>query len=83
MSQTKTAIDLPGLKLKSIRERLDLRFRDVEEPSYRIAAIHKNDEFCIAISRLADIENKGVIPSIFRLYPLCAIYKQDIEEMLG
>lgn len=83
MSRTKTAVDLPGLKLKTIRERLDLRFRDVEEASYRIAAIHKNDEFCIAISRLADIENKGVIPSIYRLYTLCAIYKQDIEEVLG
>lgn len=83
MSRTKTAIDPPGLKLKSIRERLDLRFRDVEEASYRIAAVHKNDEFCIAISRLADIENKGVLPSIYRLYSLCAIYKQDIEEVLG
>jgi transcriptional regulator with XRE-family HTH domain len=83
MTRSKIALDEPGLRLKSIRERLDLRFRDVEEASYRIAAIHKNDEFCIAISRLADIENKGVTPSIYRLYTLCSIYRQDVEEVLA
>ena len=41
------------------RERLNLRYRDVEEASHRIADRHKNDEFSIALSRLADIENKG------------------------
>lgn len=71
-----------GQKLKTVRERLNLRFRDVEEASYRIAALHKNDEFCIAISRLADIENKGVVPSVFRMYSLCAIYRLDIAEVL-
>ena len=83
MPRNRTVLEVPGLKLKSIRERLDLRFRDVEEASYRIAAIHKNDEFCIAISRLADIENKGVIPSIYRLYTLCSIYRQDIGDVMG
>ena len=70
-----------GQKLKNVRERLNLRFRDVEEASYRIAALNKNDEYCIAISRLADIENKGVVPSMFRLYSLCAIYRLDITEV--
>jgi hypothetical protein len=54
----------------------------VEDASNRIAAIHKNDEFCMAISRLADIENKGVVPSIFRLYSLCAIYRLDVAEVV-
>jgi len=35
----------PGQKLKKIRERLRLRFRDVEEASGRIATLHANDEF--------------------------------------
>jgi transcriptional regulator with XRE-family HTH domain len=74
--------DEAGQKLKSVRERLNLRFRDVEEASYRLASLHKNDEFCIAISRLADIENKGTVPSIYRLYSLCAIYRLDIAEVL-
>lgn len=72
----------PGQKLKRARERLNLRYRDVEEHSQRIAERHKNDEFVIALSRLADIENKGTVPSIYRLYSLCAIYRLDIMEVL-
>lgn len=72
----------PGQKLKRARERLNLRYRDVEEQSQRIADRHKNDEFAIALSRLADIENKGTVPSLYRLYSLCAIYRLDIIEVL-
>ncbi len=73
----------PGQKLKKIRERLRLRFRDVEEASGRIAALHSNDEFVVALSRLADIENKGTMPSAYRLYSLCAIYRLDMSEVLS
>lgn len=75
-------IEDAGQKLKRLRESLNLRYRDVEEASSRIAARHKNDEFTIALSRLADIENKGTVPSIYRLYSLCAIYRLDIFEAL-
>lgn len=71
-----------GQKLKRARERLNLRYRDVEEASLRIAERHKNDEFIIALSRLADIENKGTVPTLYRLYSLCAIYRLDITEVL-
>jgi transcriptional regulator with XRE-family HTH domain len=71
-----------GQKLKRTRERLNLRYRDVEQASLKIAERHKNDEFVIALSRLADIENKGTVPSIFRLYTLCAIYRLDFQEVL-
>jgi transcriptional regulator with XRE-family HTH domain len=73
----------PGQKLKKIRERLRLRFRDVEEASGRIATLHANDEFIVALSRLADIENKGTMPSAYRLYSLCAIYRLEMSEVLG
>jgi transcriptional regulator with XRE-family HTH domain len=72
-----------GQKLKRVRERLKLRFRDVEEASTRIAARRGNDEFVVALSRLADIENKGTMPSIYRLYSLCAIYRLDLAEVLS
>jgi hypothetical protein len=36
----------------------------------------------VGLSRLADIENKGVVPSLHRLYSLCAIYRQDLGEVL-
>ncbi len=71
-----------GQKLKRTRERLNLRYRDVEQASQKIAERHKNDEFVIALSRLADIENKGTVPSIYRLYSLCAIYRLDFREVL-
>lgn len=72
-----------GQKLKRIRERLNLRYRDVEEASQKIANRRGNDEFAIALSRLADIENKGTVPSLYRLYSLCAIYRLDLNEVLS
>jgi len=75
-------IEEAGQRLKRARERLNLRYRDVEEASLRIAERHKNDEFVIALSRLADIENKGTVPTIYRLYSLCAIYRLNFYEVL-
>jgi transcriptional regulator with XRE-family HTH domain len=71
-----------GQRLKSARERRNKRYRDVEEASLRIAERRKNDEFIIALSRLADIENKGTVPTLYRLYSLCVIYRLDINEVL-
>lgn len=79
---TKTTMDDAGQRLKRARERLNLRYRDVEEASAKIAERHKNEEFQIALSRLADIENRGTVPSIYRLYSLCAIYRLDVSEVL-
>ncbi len=71
-----------GQRLKRVRERLNLRYRDVEDASLRIAERRNNDEYIVALSRLSDIENKGTIPSIFRMYTLCAIYRLDVLEVL-
>ncbi len=71
-----------GQKLRRARERLRLRYRDVEEASQRIANQRGNHEFLIGLSRLADIENKGTIPSVYRLYSLCAIYGLDFGVAL-
>jgi transcriptional regulator with XRE-family HTH domain len=75
-------MERPGEKLKRARERLKLTYRDVEEASQQIASRRGSDEFAIALSRLADIENKGTLPSIYRLYSLCAIYRLDFAEVL-
>jgi transcriptional regulator with XRE-family HTH domain len=71
-----------GQRLKKRREELNLRYRDVEERSLQIASRRNNDEYAIAISRLADIENKGTVPSLYRLYSLCAIYRIDLLDVL-
>jgi transcriptional regulator with XRE-family HTH domain len=75
-------MERPGEKLKRVRERLKLTYRDVEEASQQIAGRRGSDEFAIALSRLADIENKGTVPTIYRLYTLCAIYRLDFDEVL-
>jgi transcriptional regulator with XRE-family HTH domain len=72
-----------GERLKRVRERLGLTYREVVEASREIADRHANREFAMALSRLADIENKGTIPSLFRLYTLCAIYRLNLEDVLG
>ncbi len=71
-----------GLKLKQIREGLGLRYREVEEASTMIAQRNHNPEFIITLSRLSDIENKGTLPTLYRLYTLCAIYRLDLHEVL-
>ncbi len=78
-----TSPEDPGYKLKRVRERLHLRYRDVEEASILIANRHGNDEFIMQLSRLADIENKGTVPSLYRLYSLCTIYRLDVAETLA
>ncbi len=75
-------MERPGERLKRVREKLNLTYRDVEQASRQIADHRGSDEFVIALSRLADIENKGTAPSIFRIYSLCAIYRIDYEEVL-
>jgi len=71
-----------GLKLKQMREELGLRYREVEEASTMIAQSNHNPEFIVSLSRLSDIENKGTLPTLYRLYTLCAIYRLDLNEVL-
>src|SRR4051794_1465362 len=76
-------VEQAGQRLKRARENLDLKYRDVEEATQRIAEARKNDEFQVPISRLFDIENKGTLPSIYRLYSLCAVYRLDLTEVIS
>jgi transcriptional regulator with XRE-family HTH domain len=73
----------PGQKLKRVRDSLDLTYRDVEQLSAKIASARGDEEFNIALSRLADIENKGTVPTFHRLYSICAIYALDMAEVLS
>lgn len=71
-----------GQKLRRTRERLNLRVRDVEQASLRIAEKYRNDEFAVLINRISEIENRGLVPTVFKLYSLCAIYRLDFQEVL-
>jgi len=71
----------PGLRLRQTREALGLTYRDVERASYQIAVKRGRPDFILHISRLADIENRGVVPSLHKLYSLAAILHLDALEI--
>jgi transcriptional regulator with XRE-family HTH domain len=72
-----------GYKLRALRAALGCTMRDVESASLQIARRLGSEEFAIPPSRLSDIETKGVVPSIFRLYSFAAIYRRNYRELLS
>jgi len=71
----------PGLRLRRIREAQGLTYRDVEKASYEIAVKRGRPDFILHISRLADIENRNVVPSLHKLYSLATILHLDPLEI--
>jgi transcriptional regulator with XRE-family HTH domain len=71
-----------GKKLRELREQLALTLRDVELASTALAESRGIEEFTINPSRLSDIETKGVVPSIYRLYVMSVIYRADFTDLL-
>ena len=72
-----------GQRLLGLRKELGLTMRDVEAASARIAERHGNEDFAISPSRLSDIESKGLVPNIHRVYSLSVIYRRDLRQMLS
>ena len=72
-----------GLKLRATREQLGYTLRDIEQSSTRLAERLKNDEYAVPMSRLSDIETKGVVPSIYRMYSLAVLYRLDFHELMA
>ena len=73
----------PGLRLRQTREALGFTYRDVEKASYQIAMNRGRPDFILHISRLADIENRNVVPSLHKLYSLATILHLDPLEISG
>lgn len=74
---------LPGLRLRQVRERLGLTYRDVEAASFELAARRGRPEFILHISRLADIENRNVVPGLHKLYTLAVLYHLNPLQLFG
>ena len=70
-----------GFRLRQIRERLGLTYRDVERASFELAVARGHAAFTLRISRLAVIENHHVIPSLYKLYTLATIYHLNPLEI--
>src|SRR3979490_1038664 len=71
----------PGTRLRRARERLGLTYRNVERASYELACHRGRPDFIVHLSRLADIENRDVTPSLYKLYALAVIYHLDPKEV--
>jgi len=74
---------IAGSRLRQARERLGLTYREVEQATFELASQRGRSEFIIHISRLADIENHGVTPSLHKLYSLSAVYHLDPLEVFS
>ncbi len=74
---------LPGLRLRQVRESLGLTYRDVETASYELALRRGRPDFILHISRLADIENRNVVPGLHKLYTLAVLYHLNPLDLFG
>ena len=73
----------PGQRLRALREGLGLTVRDVEAATAALAQAKQEMEFYIPISRISDIETKGVIPNAYRFYALSVVYKTEQSELMN
>ena len=71
----------PGTQLRQIRERLGLTYRDVQRASATLAINRGQPQFVLHLSRLAEIENHEVVPSLHKLYALAVIYHLNPMEI--
>ncbi len=71
-----------GWKFREVRERLNLTYRDIEEATQTIANGKLNPEYLVNISRLFEIENKNLVPTLYRVYSLCVVYRLNFMEVL-
>jgi len=71
-----------GYRLRLARLDRSLTYRDVEHLSRILSERFTDDRYIVRISVLADIENHGPAPSIFRLQSLCLIYALDMPRVL-
>jgi hypothetical protein len=67
--------------LKSIRRLCNLGRRDVSAATRRIAKM-LGPEFAIPACGLADIESGRVIPTVFGLSSLCAVYNLEMPQVM-
>jgi transcriptional regulator with XRE-family HTH domain len=72
-----------GQQLRNLRESLGLTVRQVQERSERLAEKHAQPSYFIDKARLSDIEVKGILPNIYKIYALAAIYHRSIPELLA
>jgi hypothetical protein len=72
---------IAGKWLRSVRLRLGLSTRDVQEMSRKIATAKENHEYYLSHNWISDIEMDKFTPGMFKLYSLSAIYHKRFSEV--
>jgi len=70
-------------RLRAVRQQRGLTFQQVHARSQGIARKLGRKEFVIPPSRLHDLEVRGVIPSIYRVYTLARVYRCTVLQVLS
>lgn len=72
----------PGDLLRQRRGDCNLTMRQVTAATKRMAEYLDNEEFVVSVSRLCEIETRGVVPGIYRMYSLAVVYNIELTEIL-
>lgn len=72
----------PGERLKAIRRLLGISTRQVENYSRQIAKAEGSARFYISNAWLSQIEAKGPVPGVQKLFSLSVIYRLNFVELL-
>jgi transcriptional regulator with XRE-family HTH domain len=72
-----------GQRFRAARELVGLSTRDVQRKSQQIAAEKRNQEYYLSHTWLTDIEQGRLVPGMFKLYSLSAIYDKSFTELAG
>ena len=57
--------------------------REVEAASRLVARRRGSHRYLVLASRLSDIENRGSLPTVYRLYTLAVIYGRSLLRLLS
>ncbi|HET9743035.1 MAG TPA: helix-turn-helix transcriptional regulator [Terriglobales bacterium] len=74
---------IAGERLRTVREKLGLTLKDVENATLDLARERENPKYWVPQSRLCHIESKGIIPNIYRLQALSVVYRKPLSELLA
>lgn len=72
-----------GEQLHILRDKLGFTLKDVEVASLKLVETYGNPRYWIPQSRLSQIENRGLVPNIYRLHALAMIYRCSVENLLN
>ena len=73
---------IAGERLRALREKLGFTLKDVEEASWQLVSDRNNPRYSLPQSGLSHIESKGIVPNIYKLEALAAIYARPMSELL-